>query len=143
MNVAAVLKAKGHRVATASPQATLQQIAEQLAGERIGAVVICDGETLAGIISERDLVKAIAQGGPSVLAKPVADTMTRQVVTCHEDHSLDELMTLMTQGRFRHVPVVGQDGKLAGIVSIGDVVKNHIAEVEMEVSAMKGYLATG
>lgn len=143
MNVAAVLKAKGHRVATAPPTATLQQIAEQLAGERIGAIVICEDDRLAGIISERDLVKAIAQGGPTALSRPVGDSMTRKVVTCHDDHSLDELMSIMTQGRFRHVPVVDHDDKIVGIISIGDVVKNHIAEVEMEVSAMKGYLATG
>lgn len=143
MNVAAVLKAKGHRVATAPPTATLQQIAEQLAGERVGAIVVCDTETIAGIISERDIVRAIAQGGPTVLSKSVGDVMTKQVTTCHQDHSIEELMSIMTQGRFRHVPVVDASGKLLGIISIGDVVKNHIAEVEMEVTAMKGYLATG
>lgn len=143
MNVASVLKSKGSKVATAQTSATVQHIAEKLAAEKIGAIVICDDDKLlVGIISERDVVKAIAKGGGGILSKPVSEIMTKDVTTCSEEHSIDELMAIMTTGRFRHVPVLSGD-QIVGIVSIGDVVKNHIAEVELEVSAMKGYLATG
>lgn len=143
MNVAAVLKAKGSNVATAAQTVSLQEIAKRLSDERIGAIVILDDDgNVVGILSERDLVRAVAEGGGEALKKPVADVMTRDVVTCTKDHSIDELMAIMTKGRFRHVPVM-EDNQLAGLVSIGDVVKNHIAEVEMEVLAMKDYLATG
>ena len=87
-------------------------------------------------------MRAIGRHGAAVLDKPVSSIMTREVVTCAEEDSLDSLMEKMTAGRFRHVPVV-KDGRLAGLVSIGDVVKNHIAEVEMEASALKSYLAAG
>ncbi len=143
MNVASVLKAKGRAVATARPETTLKEIAIQLAQKGIGAIVVVDDrDEVVGIISERDLVRAVATGSNEVLDKPVSEGMTRDVVTCGEDRTIDELMEIMTKGRFRHVPVV-EGGKLIGIVSIGDVVKNHIAEVEMEVSAMRDYLSTG
>ncbi|MCH9809345.1 MAG: CBS domain-containing protein [Alphaproteobacteria bacterium] len=143
MNVASLLKAKGRAVATASADQTLLDIASALAHKKIGAIVIL-GESgdVAGIISERDLVKAIATGGAAMLERPVGEAMTRDVISCSEDQTMEELMEIMTKGRFRHVPVYS-DGKLSGIISIGDVVKNHIAEVEMEVSAMRDYLATG
>lgn len=143
MNVASLLKAKGRAVATARQDATLTEIAGQLAQKGIGAIVIVnDREEVAGIVSERDLVRAISVHGPGVLARPASDVMTREVVTCGLGRTVDDLMGIMTRGRFRHVPVV-ENGQLIGIVSIGDVVKNHIAEVEMEVSAMRDYLATG
>lgn len=143
MNVASVLKAKGRAVATARPESTLKEIAIQLAQKGIGAIVVVDDrDEIVGIISERDLVKAVATGNNEVLDSPVSESMTRDVVTCGEERTIDELMEIMTKGRFRHVPVV-EGGKLIGIVSIGDVVKNHIAEVEMEVSAMRDYLSTG
>ncbi len=143
MNVAAILKAKGRAVSTARADATLLDIASKLTAKRIGAVVVVgDGGHVAGIVSERDLIKAIAERGPAALAAPVSDVMTRNVVSCRENSTLDDLMSTMTQGRFRHLPVI-EDGALVGIVSIGDVVKHHVAEVEMEVSAMRGYLATG
>lgn len=143
MNVASVLKAKGRAVATARPETTLKEIAIQLAQKGIGAIVVVDNrDEVVGIISERDLVRAVATGENEVLDSPVSEGMTRDVVTCGEDRTIDELMEIMTKGRFRHVPVV-EGGKLTGIVSIGDVVKNHIAEVEMEVSAMRDYLSTG
>jgi CBS domain-containing protein len=143
MNVASVLKAKGRAVATARPETTLKDIATQLSQKRIGAIVVVDDrDEIVGIISERDLVRAVATGDQTILESPVSDSMTRDVVTCGEERTIDELMEIMTKGRFRHVPVV-EGGKLIGIVSIGDVVKNHIAEVEMEVSAMRDYLSTG
>jgi len=143
MNVAAVLKAKGRAVAVASPDTTLIDIARKLAAKKIGALVIVDdANNVVGIISERDIVKAIAASGESVLRAPVSSVMTKAVVTCDESVTLDELMSMMTKGRFRHTPVI-EGGELVGVVSIGDVVKHHLAEVEMQVSAMQGYLATG
>jgi CBS domain-containing protein len=141
MNVAAILHHKGSTVATAPPTATLQQIAQMLAEKKIGTVVIVGAKgEVAGIVSERDVVRLLAKNGPSCLDNPASAAMTAKVVTCRRSDTLDQLMGLMTQGRFRHLPVV-EDGRLIGIVSIGDVVKNHIAEVEMEASAMRDYIA--
>jgi len=143
MNVAAILKAKGRAVATTKPETPLQAVIEKLAAKRIGALVIVGASgTVAGIISERDIIRALAEHGASCLDRPVSDFMTREVVICSEADTLDELMATMTAGRFRHIPVV-EDGALVGIVSIGDVVKHHIAEVEMEASALRTYLLAG
>jgi CBS domain-containing protein len=121
----------------------VQEIAARLAQRKIGAIVIVgDAGKVIGIISERDLIRVIAQHGAKALQMSVVDVMTKEVVCCTEQTSVDEIMEQMTRGRFRHLPVV-EDGQLVGIVSIGDVVKHHIAEVELEVSAMRGYFATG
>ncbi|CAN1721504.1 CBS domain-containing protein [Hyphomicrobium sp. 1Nfss2.1] len=143
MNIGQILKAKGRAVATARPDVTLLEIANKLAQKKIGAIVIV-GERgdVVGIVSERDLIRKLGERGPEVLNEPVSQTMTSSVISCQESSTLDELMEVMTQGRFRHVPVI-EDGALVGIVSIGDIVKNHIAEVEMEVTAMRGYFVTG
>jgi len=140
MNVAAILRQKGRAVTTAGPTATLLEIANKLAAKRIGAIVVVGpkGE-VAGIVSERDIIRMIGSEGPACLERPVSESMTRQVVTCQEDDTLDELMSQMTERRFRHLPVV-TDGALVGIISIGDVVKHHVAEVEMEASAMREYI---
>lgn len=143
MNVASLLKAKGRAVATAAAETPLLGIVDKLAEKRIGAIVIVNerGEVI-GIVSERDIVRACASVGAAALERPASEFMTRNVVTCGEGKTVEELMEVMTKGRFRHVPIV--DGEnLVGIISIGDVVKHHIAEVEMEVSAMRDYLATG
>lgn len=143
MNIGQVLKAKGRTVATARPDTTLLDIVNRLTQKRIGAIVIVgDNGDVAGIVSERDVVRKLGERGPDVLLEPVSKTMTANVITCQENTTLDELMEVMTQGRFRHVPVI-EDGALVGIVSIGDIVKHHIAEVEMEVTAMRGYFVTG
>ncbi len=143
MNIAQLLKAKGRAVTTARPGLKLLDIIASLASKRIGAIIIVgDKGELAGIISERDIIHALAKSGEAVLQDPVSKHMTRDVVTCQESTTIDEVMELMTQGRFRHITVI-EDGALVGIISIGDVVKNHIAEVEMEVTAMRGYFATG
>jgi CBS domain-containing protein len=119
---------------------TLQDVANKLAAKRIGAIVIVGaGGEVRGIVSERDIIRALSTGGATCLKEPVAQTMTRQVVTCQETDTLDELMAMMTARRFRHLPVV-TDGALVGIVSIGDVVKHHVAEVEMEATAMRDYI---
>jgi CBS domain-containing protein len=140
MNVASILRQKGRAVTTASPSATLLEVANKLAAKRIGAIVVIGARgEVAGIVSERDIVRALATSGAACLARPVDETMTKQVLTCQETDTLNELMAMMTVRRFRHLPVV-TDGALVGIVSIGDVVKHHIAEVEMEATAMRDYI---
>ena len=142
MDVAAILKGKGRNVLTARPETQLLEIARSLALKKIGAIVVI-GERgrIDGIISERDIIRVIAERGGQALSEPVSLTMTRNVETCTVGDTLDELMAKMTAGRFRHLPVL-EDGHLVGIVSIGDVVKHHIAEVEFEASALRGYIVT-
>jgi CBS domain-containing protein len=148
MNVAAILKAKGRDVATAPSTSTVEAIARQLAERRIGAIVVIghDGPSargvVLGIISERDIIRGIATRGAACLSEPVSSLMTRQVVGCRENEGLDVVIAKMTAGRFRHLPVL-EDGELVGLISIGDVVKHHIAEVEMEATALKSYLVSG
>ena len=143
MNVASILKVKGKSVATARPDETIESISQKLAARKIGAIVIVGDEgEVAGIISERDIIRAIAEKGGSALHLPVSDVMTKSVMSCNVASTIEQMMAVMTQGRFRHVPVL-DEGALVGIISIGDVVKHHIAEVEMEVTAMRDYLATG
>lgn len=140
MNVASVLRQKGRAVTTASPSATLLDIANKLAAKRIGAIVVVGaGGDVVGIISERDIIRMLGAVGPACLAQPVSESMTRDVVNCSESDTLEEVMAMMTARRFRHLPVV-MDGALVGIISIGDVVKHHIAEVEMEATAMREYI---
>jgi CBS domain-containing protein len=140
MNVAAILRQKGRAVTTAGPSMTLLDVANRLAAKRIGAIVVVGARgEVAGIVSERDIIRALSQQGPACLSQPVSETMTKQVVTCQETETLDELMAMMTARRFRHLPVV-TDGALVGIISIGDVVKHHVAEVEMEAIAMREYI---
>jgi CBS domain-containing protein len=143
MNVAAILKGKGRTVATATPEARVVEVAQRLAAKNIGAMVITGPNgRVAGIVSERDIIRAVAEKGAACLEAPVSTMMTRSVVSCQEGDTLEQLMATMTAGRFRHLPVL-DNGALVGIVSIGDIVKHHIAEVEMEASALKGYIATG
>lgn len=143
MNVASILKLKGRAVSTVRPNSTLLEVSKKLASKKIGAIVVV-GENghVTGIISERDIIRAVSEHGTSALSLMVSEVMTRNVVSCQETSELDELMEMMTKGRFRHLPVI-EDDALVGIISIGDVVKYHVAEVEMEVSAMRNYLATG
>ena len=143
MNVATILKLKGRTVATARPDCSILEVATKLHAKRIGAIVIVGtAGRIDGIISERDIIRAVAERGAASLGEPVTGCMTRAVQICDVADTLDELMAKMTTGRFRHLPVV-EDGRLVGIVSIGDVVKHHIAEVEMEASALRGYIVAG
>jgi CBS domain-containing protein len=142
MNVARILKDKGRAVATMTPQSTLMEIVNRLATDKIGAVVICDGDSVKGIISERDIVRILARQGPQVFDEPAQRFMTKEVVTCVERDSVDRLMEVMTSHRFRHMPVV-EGGRLVGIVSIGDVVKQRIALADLEAASMREYIATG
>jgi CBS domain-containing protein len=138
-----ILKSKARGVMTARPNDSIHEIALRLASRKIGAIVIVgDGGGVAGIISERDIIRLIAEHGADALAMAASDGMTREVVSCSRTNTLEEIMEMMTKGRFRHLPVI-EDGALVGIISIGDVVKYHTAEVELEVTAMRGYLATG
>jgi CBS domain-containing protein len=141
MNVSQILNQKGRSVVTERSDTSIAGVVSVLAAKRIGALLVTnpDGQ-LAGIVSERDVMWAIASEGPECLEHPVSSIMTRDVITCTPSSSLNEVMEMMTVGRFRHVPVM-EGGRLAGIVSIGDVVKRHIAEVEMEASALKSYVA--
>jgi CBS domain-containing protein len=143
MHVASILKVKGKAVETVRVDATLMAAARRLSSKRIGAVVVTDKSgQIAGIVSERDIVHALAKDGVACLDWPVSEIMTHEVLTCTAGDTIDELMSRMTTRRCRHLPVVS-DGDLAGIISIGDVVKHHIAEVEMEAMAMRDYIATG
>ncbi len=142
MNVGGILNDKGRNVETASPEATLQEIASVLGTKKIGALIILGSNgKIAGILSERDIVRAIAEGGVSALSKPASEFMTHKVVTCSESDTVNQLMESMTKGRFRHLPVV-HNGKLTGVMSIGDVVKHRIAEAEFEAEEMKRYIAS-
>jgi CBS domain-containing protein len=141
MTVKAILSVKGSDVATITPDETLQMAAAQLSERRIGALVVLgQNDAITGILSERDVVRAIATRKPDVLDRPVSDFMTRKVTTCSEFHTVDQVMEMMTQGRFRHIPVT-QDDRLIGIVSIGDVVRRRIEDVERETAEMKAYIA--
>ncbi len=143
MDVASILRTKGNAVATVQRDASLQDVAGLLASKRIGAIVITSADgVVEGIISERDIVKAIANRGASCLPEAVVDIMTKDVTTTEPRESIDHVMSLMTAGRFRHVPVV-ENGRLVGIVSIGDAVKHHMAEVELEANQLKNYVLAG
>lgn len=143
MNVAGMLSVKGSDIITARPDQTLRATAAILARHKIGAIVVTDDQdTVCGIFSERDLVRAIAEDGDRAMEEPLEAYMTRNVITCAKDDTVADLMNRMTEGRFRHLPVV-ENEKLIGIISIGDVVKQRIAETELEVEAMRGYIASG
>jgi CBS domain-containing protein len=142
MTVSAILADKGREVVTIGAVGTIGDAVALLAKRKIGAVVVLEPNgRIAGIVSERDIVRAIAATAGAALAEPLASIMTRAVVTCSEGETIDSVMTRMTRGRFRHLPVV-TGGKLAGIISIGDVVKARIEQVEREAEEMRTYIAT-
>ena len=141
MNVETILRAKGSEVATIRPDETVGAAVKALISRNIGALVVSeDGETVDGIISERDIVHGLADHGAALLSLNVAEMMTRRVVTCELSDSVERLMAEMTNRRIRHFPVV-QDGRLRGVVSIGDVVKNRLDEVEYEARALRSFIA--
>ncbi len=141
VSVKSILDAKGRNVVTASPNTTLAEAARILSQKRIGAVVVVSVEgKIAGIFTERDVVNAVAKSGKDSLDQSLASLMTAKVHRCKEDATIDELMELMTQRRFRNVPVE-EKGKLTGIISIGDVVKSRIREIELETEQIKAYIA--
>ena len=142
MTVASILSGKGHDVVSAKGDALLSDICSTLAKHKIGAIVVTDGSgKIDGIISERDIVRVLGKDGAGALNLPVKNVMTKDVVTCNGNSSINEVMAKMTTGRFRHLPVV-KDDELIGVVSIGDVVKHKIAQIELEAEQMRSYITT-
>jgi CBS domain-containing protein len=142
MNVKTILAAKGGDIVSIEPTATLAAAAKLLSTHRIGAVVILGaGGRLAGILSERDIVRAVSEFGAEALTIPVGQVMTRNVMTCGENDSIADIMERMTSGKFRHLPVL-QDGKMIGVISIGDVVKERVGEIEHDAEALRDYIQT-
>jgi CBS domain-containing protein len=142
MHVKAILEEKGHDVVTLGPNEKLSEAVRILAEHRIGALVITNGDRkIVGILSERDVVRVLAKEGAAALDVPVRAAMTPKVKICNENHTVNEVMEIMTTGRFRHLPVE-RNGLLDGIVSIGDVVKKRIEDVEREAEEIRAYIAT-
>ena len=142
MTVKAILSRKGNDVVTAEPTATLGDAVKILGERRIGAVVVTGADRrIVGILSERDIVRALAAKGTAALDAPIAEVMTRKVTTCGLQETVSEIMERMTDGKFRHVPVIEQ-GRLSGIISIGDVVKSRVEEMEQESAALRDYIRT-
>lgn len=140
VRISVILERKGREVVTIRPEATIAEAVERLTERGIGALVVTsEARTVAGIISERDIVRHLAESGNDVLSMSVADLMTTSVTTCTTEQTADEVMQTMTEGRHRHIPVV-EEGELVGIVSIGDVVKSHTDELETRVEALEGYV---
>lgn len=143
MTVQAILNVKGSDVVSVLPTDRVDDAVRTMMVHGIGAVLVRDEVgVVVGILSERDIVRGIAQEGPSCLAQPVSELATREVVCCRPDDGIAHVMGLMTRGRFRHLPVM-REGQLAGLVSIGDIVKHRLAQVEAEAQALREYVAAG
>ena len=142
MTVSIILANKGREVVSIEPNASLAEAVRLLGEKRIGAALILGADRrIAGIISERDIVRVLAERGAAVLDEPVSRTMTRKVESCNENETVAQIMERMTQGKFRHMPVVDQ-GQVVGVVSIGDIVKHRLHEMERESTAMRDYIMT-
>jgi CBS domain-containing protein len=142
MTVSIILATKGRDVTSIEPGAIMKSAVALLSEKRIGAVVVLGADhRLVGILYERDIVRALAERGAAALDEPVSRSMTRKVSTCTENDTVASLRERMTEGKFRHMPVVDQ-GRLVGIVSIGDVVKHHLQEMERDSAAMRDYILT-
>lgn len=142
MTVGKILATKGRLVTTAQPSDTVAQVSSVLAEKKIGAVVVVgENDSIAGIVSERDVVRIIAAKGGDALSIPVSVIMTESVITCEDANTIDQVMGKMTDGRFRHMPVA-QNGRLAGLISIGDIVKAKIAQIEADAEQMRSYIAS-
>jgi CBS domain-containing protein len=143
MFVSDILSQKGGLVFSVTPDTTAAEVAKQLSVKRIGSVLVLnDLSTVVGIVSERDLVRALAIHGAKAMELEIRQIMTREVVSCHPDDSIDEVMQTMTNGRFRHLPVI-HHGELVGLISIGDVVKARLEETQHETEALKAYIVAG
>ena len=142
MLVSQILKDKGDLVFTAGPGETVGAVAALLHSRRVGAMVVVDGEVVVGIVSERDIVRMVAEEGGAALSRPIDICMTRDVVFATLGETVDSLLTRMTDRRIRHLPVM-RDSRLAGIISIGDLVKHKISEIEAEADGLKAYIAAG
>ena len=141
MTVRSILNAKGHQIMSVAPDAKLAAAVKLLGEKKIGAVLVMDQSRLEGILSERDIVRVLGERGASVLEEPVSQVMTRKVVSCKETDTVAELMEMMTTGKFRHLPVV-ENGRVVGLISIGDIVKWRVREYESEQEALRDYIKT-
>lgn len=142
MFVAEILKTKGSAVFSITPDVTVAEACRELEQKRVGALVVCDGDRVAGVFSERDVVKAVAADGAAALTRAVSNYMTSKVIYAEASEQMSTLMTRMTDRRIRHLPVL-TDGRLAGVISIGDVVKCQIAEHAQEAESLRTYIAAG
>ena len=142
MLVSQILRTKGDAVFTASPGETLGALAALLNARRVGALVVLDQDRVVGIVSERDVIRAVAEEGASALSRPVGDFMTKDVIFAEPGDRVDQLLSKMTDRRIRHLPVC-KDERLIGIISIGDLVKSKIGEVEAEADGLRAYIAAG
>ena len=140
MDVATILRSKGSEVTTAPPETSVADIAQILKGQGIGAIVISSGGAqVHGIVSERDILRALADHGAEILDREVSEFMTAGVFTCSPEDRVNDLMAIMTERRIRHLPVT-VDGELTGIVTIGDLVKHRLDEIEREADALRSYI---
>lgn len=142
MLVAEILKGKGQAVFTLSPDTSLTEACAELDRKRVGALIVCQGDDVVGVFSERDVVRAIAHDGAAALSRPVSHFMTTDVIFAEPGETVAVLMGRMTDRRVRHLPVL-QGGQLAGVVSIGDIVKCQIAEATQEAESLRTYIAAG
>jgi CBS domain-containing protein len=141
MTVRSILDSKGHQVLSVEPDAKLAAAVKILGEKKIGAVLVISQGRMEGILSERDIVRVLAERGAPVLDEPVSNVMTRKVVSCRQSDTVAGLMEMMTLGKFRHLPVV-EDGKVVGLISIGDIVKRRVQEYETEQEALQNYIKT-
>lgn len=142
MLVAEILKDKGGDVFSVAPDITLSDACAELDGRRVGALIVCDGERVVGVISERDVVRAVSADGAASLGRPVSAYMTRDVIFAEPGETVAILMERMTDRRIRHLPVL-RDSRLSGVISIGDVVKCQIAEARQEAESLRTYISAG
>jgi CBS domain-containing protein len=141
MTVRSILDSKGHQVLSVEPDAKLAAAVKILGEKKIGAVLVMSQGRMEGILSERDIVRVLSERGAHVLEEPVNGVMTRKVVSCKQSDTVAGIMEMMTLGKFRHLPVV-EDGKVVGLISIGDIVKRRVQEYETEQEALQNYIKT-
>jgi CBS domain-containing protein len=141
MTVRAILDTKGHNIQSVEPRAKLSAAIKILGERKIGAVLVIDAGRIEGILSERDIVRVLGERGAAVLEEPVSAVMTRKVVSCKESDTVAAIMEMMTDGKFRHLPVL-EGERVVGLISIGDIVKWRVREYEMEQEALREYIKT-
>jgi CBS domain-containing protein len=141
MTVRAILNSKGHQITSVEPDTKLSAAIKILSERKIGAVLAMDKGRIEGILSERDIVRVLGERGAAVLDEPVSAVMTRKVISCKPSDTVSAIMEMMTSGKFRHLPVV-EDGRVVGLISIGDIVKRRVSEYENEQEALREYIKT-
>src|SRR5437763_17193850 len=141
MTVRAILDTKGHQIQSVEPDSKLSAVVKTLGERKIGALLVMEAGRIEGILSERDIVRVLGERGAGVLDEPVSAVMTRRVVSCKASDTVSAIMEMMTLGKFRHLPVV-EEGKVVGLISIGDIVKRRVEEFEREQEALRDYIKT-